>query len=80
METTPFPGLGSTRPPTSSGSMPAHIVTESSLVTQLHSLFYSRKAKEEASDGDLVAQWDMIWLASALESTICDFFASPLFL
>lgn len=47
---------------------------------ELHSLFYSMKAKEEASDGDSVAQWDMFWLASALESTIHDFSTSPLFL
>lgn len=57
METTPLPGPGSTRPSTSSRSTPTHDDTD------LHSLFYSMKAKGEASDGDSVAHRVTVWLA-----------------
>lgn len=62
-ETVPLLGLISTRPSTSSGSTPAYVVSESSLLTQLYILCsIAIKAKGEVSDRDLVAHWDMIWL------------------
>lgn len=55
METEPFPGLIFTRPPTSSGSTLACVVSESSLLTQLYTLgSIAIQAKGEASDGDFL--------------------------
>lgn len=51
MEIMPFPEPSSTRLSTSSGSTATHVVPESSLITDLHSLLYSMEAKGKLQVG-----------------------------
>lgn len=77
MATAPHHGLNSTRPSTFSGSTPACVVSEPSLLAQLYTLCsIAIKAKGEASDGNLMTQssWE-----SAQGSTTWGFIPSPFF-